>query len=682
MNRSFVRGLSVWISMLILLVAVAPAEGRRRSAQHPGAVVLRFTQGRLATAAHPSAFELTERKTIQFSLYLTSKNVRLIPMFNYRRGFEDNPWSIFLTDAGQGSVLRLTYGKLSIHGTATLPLRTWLRVTIVADGTTGAMYFNEKAIPANVFLNDIPLPGPRTDRTLEIGRFHGSLSQVRIWNRALTKPELDALAAGQTAAATDLAVHWPLDDGTGRFARDLGPNGIPLQFPFVGGAFLLDEAPRWVDANRLASGPYFDLVRYFDDVEPAVPASGRESALLDITGDGRPEIIDWRGIPLGQFVCSYPYIQGPPPPATVFRNLGSSFAADPALIQTEASLPFRVYAADFTGDRLPDLFSVQSGAEFLAGECPASNPGGQSRLLVRQPSGGLRDETGTRLPQRIAYDHAGTVGDFDNDGDIDIALFSFAEPKDCTTEKLVAGAPCPTIWINDGSGGFTGHYDRLPATVSNGLEGFPATNYPASARRNYTSAATLDADRDGDLDLILGGWSAEPYDPLLLNDGTGRFSRAPAGVMPGRPSPTGQNPVPDHVVWIATGDVNGDQWPDIVSASYQLLTLYLNNGNGTFRIAENAFSPAGTERGGYMVTIADLNADGHPDLIVEELPYDRILFNRGNGTFVEMDPVDDFDIGWNLWPADVDGDGDLDLAGTDCCTPGFFVMYQRKRYAK
>jgi hypothetical protein len=57
-----------------------------------------------------------------------------------------------------------------------------------------------------------------------------------------------------------------------------------------------------------------------------------------------------------------------------------------------------------------------------------------------------------------------------------------------------------------------------------------------------------------------------------------------------------------------------------------------------------------------------------------------VLFNRGDGTFVEPPPVDDFDGGASLWPVDADGDGDLDLMGNDCCSPGFFVMYQRRRF--
>ena len=88
---------------------------------------------RLATAAHPSAFELTPEKTVQFNLFLTSENVRLRPIFSYRRGFVDNPWFLFLSDGGDGRVLRFTYGKLNVHGTTTVPLRTWVRVTIVAD---------------------------------------------------------------------------------------------------------------------------------------------------------------------------------------------------------------------------------------------------------------------------------------------------------------------------------------------------------------------------------------------------------------------------------------------------------------------------------------------------------------------------------------------------------------------
>lgn len=67
---------------------------------------------------------------------------------------------------------------------------------------------------------------------------------------------------------------------------------------------------------------------------------------------------------------------------------------------------------------------------------------------------------------------------------------------------------------------------------------------------------------------------------------------------------------------VAIGDMNGDGFPDIVTSvagnGFSGLSIYLNNGNGTF--AAPIFVPTPFE--GTTMTLADLNQDGLPDVIL------------------------------------------------------------------
>ncbi|MFC1537289.1 LamG-like jellyroll fold domain-containing protein [Gemmatimonadota bacterium] len=62
-----------------------------------------------------------------------------------------------------------------------------------------------------------------------LGNFHGKIRDVRLWDKALSPEEMLALA-GQALSGEeeDLIACWPLDDGEGQTARDIGPNNLPI----------------------------------------------------------------------------------------------------------------------------------------------------------------------------------------------------------------------------------------------------------------------------------------------------------------------------------------------------------------------------------------------------------------------------------------------------------------------
>lgn len=196
--------------------------------------------------------------------------------------------------------------------------------------------------------------------------------------------------------------------------------------------------------------------------------------------------------------------------------------------------------------------------------------------------------------------------------------------------------------------------DRVLILAGDGEGGFRRTGEFAAGERP-TGLAAADLDGDGDPDLAAANHETD-YLTILLNDGAGAFSPAPG-------SPLGID-VDPHPHVVAVADLDADDHPDLLvdhRSAEGLLPLY-GTGDGTFE-AGSVVELGGDPYRGIVVT--DLDGDGIPDLAV---PNQRTVGVRPGLTGREFGPLEELDVAavapYGLVAADVTGDGLPDLAAS------------------
>lgn len=177
----------------------------------------------------------------------------------------------------------------------------------------------------------------------------------------------------------------------------------------------------------------------------------------------------------------------------------------------------------------------------------------------------------------------------------------------------------PEILLNDGTGKFSACGDCLPHSVVDSFGNSPI----------YASSLLVDVNGDGARDLVLGSspvpgpdGTLPPQPPLLLlNDGSGHCHDAPRALPPAPFGGTGSG------LDIASADLNGDGHPDLLlgysktNTAYgvgQWIQILINNGDGTFRDETTTRLPQTDNAAASFLKylqLVDLNGDGAPDII-------------------------------------------------------------------
>ncbi|MCJ7459531.1 MAG: FG-GAP-like repeat-containing protein [candidate division Zixibacteria bacterium] len=175
----------------------------------------------------------------------------------------------------------------------------------------------------------------------------------------------------------------------------------------------------------------------------------------------------------------------------------------------------------------------------------------------------------------------------------------------------------------------------------------PAVNYEAGD--GSTPIFCADLDGDSDLDIAVANTHSNNLS-ILENNGDGTL-QAKVDYSVG-----------DFPVSIFCADLDGDGDLDLAVANRNSnnVSILKNNGDGTFQTKVDY--PAGS--GSHSVYCADLDGDGDLDLAVADVWVDNvsILKNNGDGTFQTGVAYATADYPLGVSCADLDGDGDLDLA--------------------
>ena len=212
------------------------------------------------------------------------------------------------------------------------------------------------------------------------------------------------------------------------------------------------------------------------------------------------------------------------------------------------------------------------------------------------------------------------LGDVDGDGDLDAVV---ANGRHWPQQNY--------LFLNQGRGKFS---------VMRPLENERATSY---------ACELADLDGDGDLDLAVGNDMA--LGQILLNDGAGNFELK------------GSFGKPASVRSLTVADIDGDGDNDILATCRGMQNqIYLNAGDASF----TAGPTYGTRNDSTIdVAVADINQDGHNDLILanrDQQP-SAILLNDGKLGFGKQLPFGSAK-GRSRAVAvgDLNGDGKLDWA--------------------
>ena len=312
---------------------------------------------------------------------------------------------------------------------------------------------------------------------------------------------------------------------------------------------------------------------------------------------------------------------------------------------------------DFDGDGMLDIYLINGAATpGMSYDTPPRN------ALYRNALGGaFVDVTESSGVGDEGYGMGMAVGDYDNDGDLDLYLGNFG---------------ANILYRNEGNGAFS------DVTESSGV----------GDERWATSCAFSDVDRDGFVDLYVanyhdfsynnhrvcaeGGSGLQLYcgpeafdgvpDVLYKNGGDGTF--ADVTLQVGLHSDAGKE------LGVVFGDVDLDGDTDLYLANDKTLNfLYLNDGRGQFEemglFAGTAYNEDGDVEAGMGVDMGDYDNDLYPDLFVTNFQWETntLYKNLGDGTFVDETFLAGLGKGsipylsWGTRFFDYDSDGDRDV---------------------
>jgi enediyne biosynthesis protein E4 len=288
---------------------------------------------------------------------------------------------------------------------------------------------------------------------------------------------------------------------------------------------------------------------------------------------------------------------------------------------------------DYDNDGWPDIY-LPNGST-VEGFAESQAPIGH--LYHNNRDGTFTDVTSRAGLARSGWSQGGCVGDYDNDGYLDLYLTDWGQSA---------------LYHNNGDGTFS------DVTSKAGLK--------TAGAEWSTGCSFIDYDRDGKADLFVVRYVDFSYD-TVPRPGKGRWCQwkginvmcGPRGLKAGANAlfhNNGEGTFTDvskqsgilntsscYGFTSLTADFDHDGWPDIyVACDSTPNILYHNNHNGTFRdIARNAgvaYNEDGTEQAGMGLAADDFIHAGFQHIIKTNFSDDTptLYLNRGNNSFDDV----------------------------------------------
>ena len=322
---------------------------------------------------------------------------------------------------------------------------------------------------------------------------------------------------------------------------------------------------------------------------------------------------------------------------------------------TTASWPWDVEAGDFDGDGNTDVVVTALLSDKMHVFLGDGSDGGFMSYTT---------ETGDK-PRGLA------LGDYNADDNLDIAvsretdadvrLFYGSGDGTFAGGAYLSVASVPRTVTNADLNGdgiidlVTGHDFSVGISVLTGKAGggFEASYLVESWGHGHWELVAADLNSDGLQDLLLPDDSGKKA-KIMIGNGGGLFGEPVSFDLIGKP------------FGVAVGDLNGDDENDAVLGIVETgdVALLLADGEGSF--AEPSYLVSGEDT--RDVVVADFNGDGHNDIAATNYGTDnvRVFYGAGDGSFpthVDISVVGDVTIDGPamLTAADFDGNGHPDI---------------------